>query len=252
MSLKSRLSSSLFNMVITVTILILTWLFVFNYLYPYPYYEIAGGLTLFWMIFIVDLVLGPMLAFFVAASTKTRKVLRRDLLVIGVIQISAFLYGLSVMYAARPVYLVYEVDRFKVVQAHELTASDMTSVHKALQKIPVSGVKTIGLRGAVNSADKLNSLDLEIAGKGLYLQTNWWQPLSDANLAAMRDHGQSIASLRQRPTVDIVQLDKLLRASGLMEGEIIALPLATSVASWTVLMNRQSLELVGYLPVDLL
>ena len=121
----------------------------------------------------------------------------------------------------------------------------MTLVHKAVQKSPVSDVKIIGLRGAVSSADKLRSLDLEIASKGMDLQTNWWQPLSDANLADMRDYGQSIAMLRQRPTVEIAQLDKLLRASGLTEGEIIALPLATSVDSWTVLMNRQSVSLWG-------
>ena len=251
MSLKSRLSASLLNITVTVIMSIVTWLLIFNYLYPYPYYEIAGGLSLFWIILSVDLILGPMFAFLVAAPAKTRNVLRRDLLVIGVIQLSAFLYGFSVMYAARPVYLVFEVDRFKIIHAQELTVLDLKLAHTSFQKIPVVGMKTIGLRGAVSSADKLSSLDLEIAGKGLYLQTNWWQPLSDANLAAMREHGQSIASLRQRPTVDIVRLDKLLRTSGLMESEVIALPLVTLAASWTVLLNRRNLEFVGYLPLDL-
>lgn len=252
MSLKSRLSASLFNIIVTVTILTITGLLVFNYIYPYPYYELAGGLTLFWMIAAIDLILGPILAFTVAAPTKARNALKRDLLVIGFIQLAAFLYGFSVMYAVRPVYLVYEVDRFKVVRAQELTASDKKLAHTSLQKVPIVGVKIIGVRGAVSSADKLSSLDLEIAGKGLYLQTNWWQPLSDTNLAAMREHGQSIASLRQRPAVDIVRLDKLLQASGLKESEVIALPLVAPAASWTVLVNRQRLEFVGYLPIDLL
>ena len=251
MSFKSRLSVALINLTISIVILTAVWLLIFFYIYPYPYSEISGGLKLFWMIVGIDLILGPVLAFLIAAPAKLRSALRRDLLVIGVIQLCAFSYGFSVMYAARPVYLVYEVDRFKVVHAQELTPDDLALAPAALQKLPLVGVQTIGLREASSGADKLSSLDLEIAGKGLYLQTNWWQPLSEANLESMRQHGQSIAALRQRPSFDVASLDKSLRALGLKEEDVIALPLVTPATSGSVLLRRQNLRLVGYLPVDL-
>ena len=251
MSLHSRLSASLITLTVSVVIFIAVWILIFFYIYPYPYSEISGGLKLFWMIVGIDLILGPMLAFLVAAPTKLRSALRRDLLVITVLQLSALTYGFSVMYSARPVYLVYEIDRFKVVHAQELTPDDLSLAPSALQKLPLAGVKIIGLRKAANSADKLSSLDLEIAGKGLYLQTNWWQPLSEENFESMRQRGQSVESLRQQPSFDSASLAKSLRASGLREEDVIALPLVTPATSGSLLLSRQSLQLVGYLPVDL-
>ncbi|NMM07850.1 hypothetical protein [Polaromonas sp.] len=88
-----------------------------KFFYPYPFIEISGGRQLFLLIVAVNVVLGPLLTFAVLSPGKVRQLLRRDLVMIGAVQIAALEYGLGAMYFARLANLVHEGDRFKVVSA---------------------------------------------------------------------------------------------------------------------------------------
>lgn len=251
MNLKSRLFVASMHLGISVLMAALAWLLVFKVFYPYPFIEISGGRQLFLLMMAVDVILGPLLTFTVFSPGKARPVLRRDLMAIGVLQMTALMYGLWTMYAARPVYLVHEVDRFKVITAVDLDASDLAEAPAEFRRLPISGVQTIGLRAARNSSEKLNSLELELAGKDLSLQTGWWQPLSDDNRTSIRQHGKPVALLRQRTTDGSAELDRILRAARLQDEAVIALPLVARLGSWSVLLDKRDLKIVGYLPIDL-
>ena len=66
-------------------------------------------------------------------------------MVICTLQLVALGYGLWTMYLARPVYLVHEIDRFKVVTAADLAESDLSSAPAAFRKTPLFGIQTIGI-----------------------------------------------------------------------------------------------------------
>jgi hypothetical protein len=251
MNFKRRLFAATVHLGISFFIAALAWALVSRVLYPYPYIEISGGRQLFLLLVSVDVLLGAVLTFSVFSVGKLRNVLIRDLAVIGALQLTALGYGLWTMYAVRPVYLVHEIDRFKVVTAADLDQTDLDDAPSQFQRLPISGVRIIGLRLPRNSNDKLRSLDLELAGKELSLQTSWWQPLDDANRTSMRQQGKSMQLVRQRAGDQSAKLDQILRAGGVNDEQAIALPLLTRLASWSVVLDKRDLKIIGYLPIDL-
>ncbi len=86
--------------------------------YPYPYREISGGRELFLLVVTVDVMLGPLITLAVfnrgqAAERAGARPGRSS----GLIQLAALGYGLWTVAVARPVHLVFEFDRFRVVHA---------------------------------------------------------------------------------------------------------------------------------------
>jgi hypothetical protein len=251
MNLKNRFFAAGVHLSISLVTAALAWALVSKVWYPYPFIEISGGGHLFLLLVAVDIVLGSVLTFAVFSSGKLRRVLMRDLMVIGLLQLTALTYGLRTVYIARPIYIVYEVDRFKVVTAADVDVGDLRNTLPQFQHTPIRGVQTIGIRQARDHDDKLRSLELELAGKDLSLQTEWWQPISEQNRISMRQHGMPIHLLRKKAKNDGTEIDKILLAAGLLEKDAIALPLLTRLASWSVILDRHDLKIVGYLPVDL-
>lgn len=251
MNLKNRLFAASLHLGVSLSLAVLVWLLVFKFFYPYPFNEVSGGHQLFLLIVAVDVILGPLLTFAVFSPVKIRHVLMRDLMVIGAVQMTALMYGMWTIYVARPVYLVHEVDRFKVVSAADVDESDLAEAPVEFRRLSIAGVRTIGIRGARNGIEKFNSLELELAGRDLSLQPGWWQPLNDENRASIRQHGKSVTLLRQRTTDGGAELDRILSAAKLTDKDVIALPLVTRLASWSVLLDKHDLKIVGYLPIDL-
>ncbi len=97
--------------------------------YPSIYFQALGGAGLVILLVGVDVVIGPLLTLVVFKPGK--KSLKFDLAVIALLQISALIYGAHVVYVARPVFLVFSVDRFEIV-----TASDIDEGELAKAKFP--------------------------------------------------------------------------------------------------------------------
>jgi hypothetical protein len=68
----------------------------------------------------VDVVLGPLLTFLVANPTKARRVLARDIALIGLVQLTALAYGTVQLWNGRPLYYAYSVNCMSIVQAYDL------------------------------------------------------------------------------------------------------------------------------------
>lgn len=88
---------------------------VFFLWYPAPLHLALGVTSVFMLLIIVDITLGPLLTFLIYQPGK--KTLKFDLVVIVVLQLLALSYGLWAVIQGRPVWLVLNADRFDVVQA---------------------------------------------------------------------------------------------------------------------------------------
>lgn len=249
--MKNRLLAAGAYLGVSFLMILFSGILVLKVFYPYPFVEILNGKKLYLLLVAINIILGPLLTFLIFDTTKKRHVLGRDMVVIGTIQLIAFVYGLWVIYIARPVYLVYEIDRFKLITAIDVDNFDLSEAPAEFQKLPFSGVKVIGLRAANNSVEKLYSLELELAGKDLSLQTDWWQSLSDENRASMRKHGVSVTALKNIDINNNSQIKKILDAAQLRDEEVIVLPLLVRSVSWSVLLDKKKLNIIGYLPIDI-
>src|SRR5919201_4579714 len=69
--------------------------------YPPPYFALMGGLMLVVLIAGCDVTLGPLITLIIFKTGK--KGLKLDLAMIGCVQAAALVYGLYMMFEARPV-----------------------------------------------------------------------------------------------------------------------------------------------------
>ncbi|CAA0199647.1 TfpX/TfpZ family type IV pilin accessory protein [Acinetobacter baumannii] len=103
---------------------IITWIFLVWY--PQPLAKAVGVTHIFLMMVAIDVILGPILGLLVYKEGK--KTLKFDLTIIILIQLSALVYGLYSIAQGRPVWLVYNVDRFELVRKNEIID---TNIQKA-------------------------------------------------------------------------------------------------------------------------
>lgn len=247
---KERGRAAAWHLLASLVVASLAAVLVFMVWFPYPYGEVAGGNGLFRLIVSVDVVLGPLLTFVVFNRAKPRRELWRDLSVIVAMQLAALAYGLHAVYQARPVYLVHEVDRFRVVTAADIEPSDLAQALPAFRELPHYGIRVIGVRPARDANESLQSLDLALAGRDISLQPQRWQELDDANRVEIRRRARDLAFLRTRAKDSGKTLDDLLADRGLPPEQVIALPLVGRRDDWSALMDRRTLQIIGYLPID--
>ncbi|WP_304922819.1 TfpX/TfpZ family type IV pilin accessory protein [Hydrogenophaga sp.] len=247
---RSRSKAAGLHLSLSILIAILAGLLVFMLWFPSPFGEISGGRSLFGIVVAVDVVLGPLLTWLVFDLRKPRGELVRDLATIGLMQLMALGYGLWSVYQARPVYLVYEVDRFVVVSAADVDPADLPAALPEFQKLPFSGIRVIGIRESKDGQERLRSFELALAGKDRSLRPDYWQELSEANRTLMRQRALPLRTLMARSVEDREALTRWLAANDRSENELLYLPVTGADAVWTVLIDVKTLEFVDYVAID--
>ena len=132
----------LVNSVLAIAVAIL----VFGLWYPWPYRDVSGGRELFYIVIAVDVICGPLLTLVIASPTKPRAELFRDLGLIAVIQIAALGYGVWTAWQARPLYLVHEIDRFKVIALSDVDRQSLSNLPANLKPKAYGQPLVLGLR----------------------------------------------------------------------------------------------------------
>lgn len=117
--LKFFLSHSLLSLLVALSVIGV----VFFIWYPSPLATAIGVTHIFLMLLVIDVILGPLLGLLVYKEGK--KTLKFDLSVIILIQIAALCYGIFSIEQGRPVWLVYNVDRFELVRKNELVDTNI-------------------------------------------------------------------------------------------------------------------------------
>jgi hypothetical protein len=247
--MKDRFVAAGIHLGISLLIAGLAALLVFGVLYPYPFREISGGSKLFAILVGVDVTVGPILTGLVFNRRKPASELRRDLTVIGVLQLIALVYGMWSMYQARPVYLVHEVDRFVALSAADIDPADLPRALPGFQKVPSWGIRAIGLREPKDPEEKLRGMELAIAGKDLSLQPWLWQELSSSNRQSIHDRSKPLNDLASRSDVNRQLVNTWLDERQATANGFRFFPLVAREHYWTVVLD-ENLNMVGYLPID--
>ena len=97
--------------------------------YPQPLFEAAGGSHLLFILAGVDVVLGPTITLVIFdLKKKPLRTLKFDLAVIAILQLAALLYGIHLVFQARPVYVVFVKDHFSLVTAAQIDPDEFAKV----------------------------------------------------------------------------------------------------------------------------
>ncbi|HEY4068846.1 MAG TPA: TfpX/TfpZ family type IV pilin accessory protein [Burkholderiaceae bacterium] len=217
--------------------------------YPAPYGELAGGLRLMAILVGVDLVLGPMLTAVVAAPAKPRAELIRDIGVIALIQLAAMAYGVHAIAVSRPVYVVFEVDRFRVVTPVDLDPKELAEAPASLRELPWTGPRLIATVRPTGNAGLFDSIGKSLNGADLAMQPEHWVDYSEAK-AAVAKAAKPVGILLHRYPETESAVRAAAAKAGLPIESVRFLPLMSRRSSWVALLGMSNMQIVGFIPVD--
>ena len=247
---RSRLRAAAVHLGLSVLVAAVAAFLVFALWYPYPYREISSGRELFMLVVSVDVVLGPLLTFAVFDLTKGWPVMRRDLLAIALVQLAGLAYGLWTVQIARPVHMVFEYDRFRVLHRAEIPEELEAHVPPGIELAPLRGPTLIALRPFRNGAEQADFTIAALGGVPLSARTELWQPY-EIGRAEVLHAARPATQLRQRFPQRAAEIDAVLRESGHEAAGVAYLPLVGRTAeAWTVFLDAATAQVIGYLPLD--
>lgn len=246
----SRARAAGIHLALSALVALLVGSLVFALWYPYPYREISGGRELFWLVVAVDVALGPLITFAVFNRAKPLRELRRDLAVVAVLQLAGLAYGLWTVNLARPVYMVFEYDRFRVVHQADIPEDTADEVPATVAPVGWSGPKLLALRPFRSEDERMERTLTAMRGVQLSAQPALWQPY-EAGRHAILQAARPVAELRRRFPANAAAIDAALQAAGAEAAGAAYLPLvARAEAAWTVLLDARTAKVIGFLPLD--
>lgn len=248
-NLAERARAAGVHLFLSLTIAGLAALLVFWLWYPYPYREISGGRELFLIVVAVDVVLGPLVTFAIFDRRKSRAHLRADLAVVVLIQLAALAYGLWTVFVARPVHLVFEFDRFRVVHAIDVPAELMDKKPPGLQAMPWTGPTLLSVRPFKNAAEKFDATMAAFAGADLAARPDLWQDYRSA-VPDVLQVAKPIQQLKERFPQRVPDIDAVVRSTGADPKTLVYVPMVGRKTFWTVLVRPGSGEVAGFLELD--
>jgi hypothetical protein len=248
-SWKDRLRAGAVHFLISVLVAAFAAMFVLVFWYPDPYRELSGGRELFLMLVSCDVVLGPLITLAIFNRAKPWPVLRRDLVCVAVIQLAALGYGMWTAFAARPVHLVFEYDRFRVVHAIEVPDELLAQASPELRALPRFGPTVLALRPFRNVDESFNDTMAALQGVPLGARPDLWQPYPDAR-ARVIEAAKHASLLRTRFPDRAAEIDRAIESTGRAPAAVLYLPLVGRKVFWTVLIDSSTADVLGFIPLD--
>lgn len=247
--LAGRLKAAGIHLCISAMVAALAAMLVFGLWYPWPYQVISGGQALFVLVLTVDLILGPALTFVVFNRAKTKSHLARDLAVIAALQLGGLAYGLYSVFLARPVAIVFEVDRFRVVADRDVFQQELPDALPEFRSLSLTGPKIIGTRSSRKGDEQLRTIDLALQGVDIGMRPSYWQAYQESKDAALK-RARPVSMLYKKYPEQAQKIKQEINKTGLAIEQLKFLPIMARDADWSVLLDAKTGKLVGFVQCD--
>lgn len=244
----SRWKAATIHLVITLVLAAAIATLLYFLWFPSPYFSAAGASRLIMVLMGVDIGIGPLLTLLVVSPRKPERLLKLDLSIIAILQTFAFAYGVQVIAAARPVFVVAAVDRLVLVSANELADADLTQGSQpAFRARSWTGPVLAGVSPAQNG--KGFDVVEQVLGHGKDMDhlPRFYVPY-DQVADALMHHAKPLSQLRNATAP---QSKQLLQLQARARGEtLLALPLQRGDDDYTAIMSSKTRRPVTILPID--
>lgn len=228
--------------VTVVTVMLLVW-------YPPPYFDAMGGSDLVLILVAVDVVLGPLVTLIIFDTRKPRRLIRLDLAVIGALQLAALAYGVGVLAEARPLYMVFAVDRFDVVSANEMREEELDRVKDPrFRGVSWGRPRLVAARSPAEPDEQLRVIESALAGADLHTFPQYYVPYETLAAEALKK-SRPLERLRKGHIDEAPRIDAELARLGRKLEDTRYLPLKARKRDYSVLLDAKTGAVVGFLPI---
>lgn len=220
---------------------------IFFLWYPAPYFDAKGAWGVLRVLVAVDLVLGPTLTLILYKPRKPG--LLFDLSVIAAIQLSALVYGTTVIYQERPYYSVFAVDRFEVLAYRDADATMVES--EALREKPLIG-PILAVASLPQDPLEFQRLLEETVFEGkpdVQYRPEFWRPYAERSDAVVA-RAQPLSELTDRKPGTADAVEEFLEAQGRDVEDFSYVPLVGKDRSFVFVIDAETAAPIDIIDAD--
>jgi hypothetical protein len=240
----SRWKAAGIHLVISIGIALLVIAAMLFLWYPSPYFQAMGGTGLLMLVTGVDVVLGPLITLIIFNTKK--KSLKFDLMCVAIVQIVALAYGVSTMFQARPIYTVFNEDRFDVIIAADMSDKELAKVTSAdFKSVPLNGPQIAAME---QPRDKK---EIErIIGSGINSRAfSQYYVAYDSKAKEAATAAKPLTQIQKTNPANAEKLKAFLTTKAVDETKVGFLPLYTRNEDMTVVLDKETGKILAIAPV---
>lgn len=216
-------------------------------LYPGAFFYAAGGHQLVLILAAVDVTIGPLITLLIYDTAK--KSLKSDLTVVALLQLAALAYGSFVIYEARPVFVVFAIDRFELVRAPEIDARYLRPISSIGSVGPWSwGPTWVGARVPADPEERLALVGSALQGRDIQFYPQYYVPLLQ-EVASLKAKALPITRLLTDRTAEHL-IQRSARAAHVDVRDVGYLPLNARAEALTVLVDLRNGSVIDVIRMD--
>ena len=168
---------------------------------------------------------------------------------IVLLQLAGLAYGLWTVHIARPVHMVFEYDRFRVVHQVEIPVELEGKEPAGIELAPLRPT-LIALRPFRDGSESAEFTIGALGGLPLAARPELWATYESQRSEVLKA-AKPVTQLKQRFPQQAAAIDAALARSGRDAAHASYLPLvARKETAWTVLLDAQTAEVIATLPLD--
>ena len=190
---------------------------------------------------------GPALTWFI--YTKGKRGLGFDLIIIGLIQLTAIAWGTGALYQNRPYFMVFTVDRFEVLSMRDVDLAGITDP-RFLNKPLVGPIQLYA--GMPKDEESFQRLLKEIMFEGkpdLQFRTEFWSLYTEKQQLALQN-SRPLFELRSARPEYVGVIDKLVKNHGDDIDHLNFVPAMMQNGQFAVILDADSGEVIDSLVID--
>ena len=241
-----------FSIHLSISAAIAVWVIALMLLlwYAPPFFSALEGSHVLMILIGVDMTVGPLITLIIFNPLKTRKALTFDLSTIAVLQLAALIFGMSVVFQARPVFVVYSKGSFDLVTANMLSKEDIEKAKvPSYRSLPLTGPIFVYTEMPTDLKARNEVVTGAFHGKDLPQFPQYYEPY-DKHGAVAGQAAKPLAELEKLNPKRSADIEKLVRASGVAAADIGYLPLRAKYRDQAVLVKKSDGKILDQLDVE--
>ncbi len=238
----THLWSSLLVLAIIAGMILFIW-------YPYPFLQFKDTGKFSLMLVLSAGFIGPAMTWLFYRKGKSKRALAFDLVIILLIQTTAFAWGGYALYQNRPYFMVFTVDRFEVLTMRDVDLATITD-SKLLNKPLAGPILLYASMPAEPQAFQKFIKEVMFEGKpDLQFRPEFWSLYADKQQLSLSP-AQPLETLRSARPESLQAIDKLVINNGGDINRLKYVPGMVQNGQFAAIIDANSGEVIDTLVID--